>query len=69
MNLAFTRCQDRSCPKAGACQRFDPAFSEDPKQAYFARSPRVRDECGYFAPFNGELKPKPLTSDWPVDDQ
>ena len=69
MNLTFTRCQDRSCLKVLSCQRFDPAFHEDPKQAYFARSPRVRDECGYYAPSNGALQPKPLTSDWPKDEQ
>ena len=71
MNLTFTRCQDRSCPHAHArsCQRYDPNPFEAKGLAYFARSPRMRDDCNYFAPTNGALKPRPLTSDWPKDDQ
>lgn len=69
MNLTFTMCQDRACPQATQCQRYDKSPAEDPKIAYFARSPRSREGCGYYAPFNGALLPKPLTSDWPKDDQ
>ena len=69
MNLTFTRCQDRNCPKTKQCQRYDSNYTEQKGMAYFARSPRVKDECGYFEPFNGAPLPKPMTSDWPKDDQ
>ena len=65
----FTLCQDRACPLKQQCQRYDPRPMEDKTQSYFLRSPRGRDTCDWFAPFNGENKPAPLTSDWPKDDQ
>lgn len=67
--MSYTRCQDRICPMQANCMRYDARYMPEPKQAYFAQSPRNKDQCAYYAPFDHTAKPAPLTSDWPKDDQ
>lgn len=62
--MPFTLCQDRACPQNRTCQRYDPSTMEGKLIAYFARSPRVRDKCDYYAP-PGPVKS--LSGDWPKD--
>lgn len=53
------------------CMRYDARSMEAPGQGYFASSPRSRDQCAYFFPFDHTAttpqQPTPLTSDWPKD--
>ena len=66
--MSYTRCQDRSCPMQANCMRYDARYMEAPGQAYFGRSPRNRDNCDYYAPFDHTVKPL-SQSEWPKDDQ
>lgn len=65
MNVTFTRCQDRVCPQATTCQRYDPCVNEAKHTSYFTHSPRNRDGCNYYAAPVESVAP--LTSEWPVD--
>jgi hypothetical protein len=68
--MSYTRCQDRACPLQQNCVRYDARPMEAPGQGYFAKSPRSRDSCQYFFPYDhtaSKPKPTPLTSDWPTD--
>lgn len=66
--MNYTRCQDRSCPMQSNCMRYDARPMEAPGQAYFAGSPRSRDNCPFYFPFDHTVKqPPPLSSDWPKD--
>ena len=69
MSFMFTRCQDQHCPLHFNCLRFDPSPMPDPKQAYFAGSPRTRNECLYYEASDHTVgqRPKPLTGEWPKD--
>jgi len=64
--MSYTRCQDRSCPLQQNCMRYDARPMEAVDQGYFGRSPRTRDHCAYFFPFDHTAKvqqPTPLTND------
>jgi hypothetical protein len=65
--MSYTRCQDRSCPLQHNCIRYDARHMEATGQAYFQKSPRNRDQCNYYFPFDHtETKPQqptPLTQD------
>ncbi len=71
--MGHTRCQDRACPLKSNCMRYDAKPLEDKNSSYFVATPRVRDTCIYYAPFDhteNPLKPKvkPLQdTQWPTD--
>ena len=66
--MSYTRCQDRSCPMQFNCVRYDARYVEQPGECYFGKSPRSRDNCVYYHPFDHTQKaPAPLSSDWPKD--
>ena len=68
----MTRCQDRNCPMAAHCLRYDARPMEDPKTSYFGRSPRSRERCEWYEPSDHTVKfqvAKPLSSsEWPKDE-
>lgn len=68
----YTMCEDNACPMMRTCARnaasgVVPRKDEQGRvtQAYFGRSPRVRDECNYF---ESTQDVKPLNPmEWPKE--
>lgn len=61
--MSYTRCQDRNCPLQFNCIRYDAKPMPDLKTAYFASSPRNRDQCQFYFPHDHTQRPTPLTAD------
>ena len=57
---------------AAYCLRYDARPMEDTKLAYFGKSPRQRERCDFYEPFDHTVKfqvAKPLSqSEWPKDE-
>lgn len=74
----ITMCQDRECPMRKTCRRSAesgtpitsftrPNGIVEDHQSYFAKSPRVREDCNYYSPVR-ERQRNLNTAEWPKDD-
>ena len=70
-------CQDRDCPMRKTCRRSAESgtritsFTKEDgtvidHQSYFAKSPRVQEECDYYSPVGFPQK-NLTTAEWPKD--